>query len=127
VATLLFQYSTNKPHSPRLGIQSNPIPFNPIGSNPTIQQVTIRHWKLFTQALVVQTQQNLFLLSFGKPFAPLGIMQYICATGSLHHGRMAQWSAAWQRSADALKFESLHMQIILDQIRLDGIGLSKCI
>ena len=71
----------------------------------------------------MQTQQNLFLLSFGKSFAPLGIMQYICATGNLHHGRMAQWSAAWQHSADALKFESLSMQIILDQMGLDGIGL----
>jgi hypothetical protein len=71
----------------------------------------------------VQTQQNLFLLSFGKSFAPLGIMQYICATGNLHHGRMAQWSAAQQHSAYALKFESLSMQIILDQMGLDWIGL----
>jgi hypothetical protein len=62
----------------------------------------------------------LFLLSFGKSFAPLG---YICATGSLHHGKMAQWSAAWQHTADTLKFESLYMQIILDQIRLDGMGI----
>jgi hypothetical protein len=36
---------------------------------------------------------------------------------------MAQWSAAWQHSADALKFKSLSMQIILDQMGLDGIGL----
>ena len=71
----------------------------------------------------MQTQQNLFLLSFGKSFAPLGIMQYICATGNLHHGRMAQWSAAQQHSADALKFKSLSTQIILDQMGLDGIGL----
>jgi hypothetical protein len=86
---------------------------------------------IYTSPLV-QTQQNLFLLSFGKSFAPLGIMQYICATGNLHHGRMAQWSAAWQHSADALKFKSLSMQIILDQMGLNGIGLdwiglSKCI
>ena len=81
---------------------------------------------IYTSPLV-QTQQNLFLHSFGKSFAPLGIMQYICATGNLHHGRMAQWSAAQQHSADALKFESLGMQIILDQMGLDWIGLPKCI
>ena len=67
----------------------------------------------------MQTQQNLFLLSFGKSFAPLGIMQYICATGNL----LAQWSAAQQHSADALKFEALGTQIILDQMGLDWIGL----
>jgi len=50
--------------------------------------------KLLENYLHKQTQQNLFLLPFGKSFAPLGIMQYICATGSLHHGRMAQWLAA---------------------------------
>ena len=71
----------------------------------------------------MQTHQNLVLLSFGKFFAPLEIMQYICATGSLHHSRIAQWSAAWQHSADDLKFESLSMQIILDQMGLDWIGL----
>ena len=43
------------------------------------------------------------------------------STGSLHNGRMAQWSAAWQHSANALKFKSLSMQIILVQIRLDWI------
>ena len=48
-------------------------------------------------------------------------MQYICATGNLHHGGMAQWSTAQQHSADALKFESLSMQIILDQMGLDWI------
>ena len=69
----------------------------------------------------MQTQQNLFLLSFGKSFSPLGILQYICATGSLHHGRMVQWSAAWQHSANPLKFKSLSTQIILDQMGLDWI------
>ena len=69
---------------------------------------------IYTSPLV-QTQQNLFLLSFGKSFSPLGIMQYICTTGNLHHGRMAQWSAAQQHSADALKF-SPSTQIILDWI-----------
>ena len=39
----------------------------------------------------------------------------------LHNGRMAQWSAAQQHSANALKFKSLSMQIILVQIRLDWI------
>jgi hypothetical protein len=33
------------------------------------------------------------LFSFGKSFASLGTMQYICATGNLYHGRIAQWSA----------------------------------
>src|ERR1700683_3473951 len=43
------------------------------------------------------------------------------STGSLHNGRMAQWSAARQHSANALKFKSLSMQIILVQIGLDWI------
>jgi hypothetical protein len=69
------------------------------------------------------------LFSFGKSFAFLGTMQYICATGNLYHGKMAQWSAVqcgsavWRHSADVLELESLSMQIILDQIILDWIGL----
>jgi hypothetical protein len=57
------------------------------------------------------------LVSFGKSFAPLGILQYISITGSLHHGRMAQWSAA----ATCLKFEPFSTQIILDQMRLEDL------
>ena len=34
---------------------------------------------------------------------------------------MAQWSAAQKHSADALKFEYLSTQIILDQMGLDWI------
>jgi hypothetical protein len=64
-----------------------------------------------------------FLFSFGKSFASLGTMQYICAAGNLYHGRMAQWSAARRHSADALEFESLSTQIILDWIGLDWIVL----
>jgi hypothetical protein len=81
--------------------------------------------KLFTQAPVVQTQQNLFLVF---------IWQVLCLfrnhTICLCHRESVSWqngsvvsSAAWWNSADALKFESLSTQIILDWIGLDWIGL----
>lgn len=76
--------------------------------------------KLFTQAPVVQTQQNLFLVF---------IWQVICLFRNhaiyLCHRESVSWqngsvvsSAARRHSADALEFKSLSTQIILDWIGL---------
>ena len=81
--------------------------------------------KLFTQAPVVQTQQNLFLVF---------IWQVLCLFRNhaiyLCHREYVSWqngsvvsSVVRRHSADALEFESFGMQIILDWIRLDWIGL----
>ena len=81
--------------------------------------------KLFTQAPVVQTQQNLFLVFIWQVLCLLrNHAIYLC------HREPVSWqnssvvsSAMWRCSADALEFESLSTQIILDRIRLDWIGL----
>jgi len=70
--------------------------------------------KLFTQAPVVQTQQNLFLVF---------IWQVLCLFRNHAIYLCHRESVSWQNgsvvsSADALEFESLSTQIILDWIVL---------
>ena len=77
--------------------------------------------KLFTQAPVVQTQQNLFLVFIWQVLCLFrNHAIYLCDRESVSWQNGSVVSSAMRRcSADALEFESLSTQIILDWIGLD--------
>jgi hypothetical protein len=77
--------------------------------------------KLFTQAPVVQTQQNLFLVFIWQVLCLFrNHAIYLCHREPVSWQNSSVVSSAMRRcSADALEFESLSTQIILDWIGLD--------
>jgi hypothetical protein len=90
-------------------------------------QICIFDWEAFGNYLHkhmwYRHNKTCFLFSFGKSFASLGTMQYICATGNLYHGRMAQWSAVQHSSMVRILLSSSPLAHQLFWIGLDWIVL----